>query len=70
MIACLTWLAGGSASNEVELPSVSSKDDPVSMVIASDPHYLSANLTDGGPMFRRAIRVFLSIILFSLMVTG
>ena len=70
MIACLTWLAGGCASNEVELPSVSSKDDPVSMVIVSDPHYLSANLTDGGPMFRRAIRIFLSIILFSLMVTG
>lgn len=54
----LTFLLGGCADQSMyigELPAETSSETPVSIVVATDLHYLSADLTDNGVFFRQLI---------------
>lgn len=56
-IAALSLLCGCHSDKNaaLDLPDTTSATEPVTMIIATDLHYLSPRLTDGGEMFQQVI---------------
>ena len=58
LLLCLAaglLLFSGCQQEKEDLPAISGAEKPVSILIASDLHYLAPSLTDGGQIFRQVL---------------